>query len=74
MQSPRRLGSYPDRELDLQAALEDGFAELVATAKRAGWLPLEAYQAMIALAAAHACAELRDEAMADLLDQNKRQR
>lgn len=68
MRTPRHLGSYPDRDLDLQEALEDGFVALIAAAEKAGWLPLEAYQAVISLAEAHGCADLNDEAMRELLD------
>ncbi len=73
MRTPRHLGSYTDRDLDLQEALEDGFIALIAAAEKAGWLPLEAYQAIISLAEAHACADLSDEATADLIDRLKRQ-
>lgn len=68
MRAPRHLGNYPDRDLELQEALEDGFVELIAVAEKAGWLPLEAYQAVISLAEAHACADLNEEAMRELLD------
>lgn len=73
MRTPRHLGNYPDRDIDLQEALEDGFVALIATAEKAGWLPLEAYQAVISLAEAHACADLSDEETADLIDRLKRQ-
>ncbi|TRW91445.1 hypothetical protein FNJ84_21515 [Paracoccus sp. M683] len=63
MKSPRHVGKYPDRERDLQAALEDGFTALIVLAEKAGWPPLEAYQAVIALAEAHACADMSDEVM-----------
>ncbi|TWI34929.1 hypothetical protein [Paracoccus sulfuroxidans] len=74
MHPPKHLGSYPGRDVDLQENLEEGFTALIIAAENAGWLPFEAYQAVISLAEAHACADISNEAMADFLEKMNRQR
>lgn len=50
---PKRLGPYPDRDLDCQEALEDAFLVLIDQAESAGWLRTEAYAALIKLSMHH---------------------
>lgn len=59
MTGPKRLGPYPDRDLDCQEAMECGLLALVDQAEATGWLRTEAYAALIALIDNH---ELGDEA------------
>lgn len=49
LNGPKRLGSYPDHELDCQEAMEDAFLALMDQVESAGWLRTEAYAALIEL-------------------------
>lgn len=51
--SPKRKGSYPDRDLDCQQALEDIFRAVVEEAEDAGWSEREVSDALIELAHHH---------------------
>ncbi|MDG4877683.1 hypothetical protein P9273_21505 [Mesorhizobium sp. WSM4935] len=49
---PRRLGAYPDRDLDCQQAMEPGFQALVDCMVESGWTREEAKRALRRLIAA----------------------
>lgn len=49
LNGPKRLGPYPDHELDCQEAMEDAFLALMDQVESAGWLRTEAYAALIEL-------------------------
>lgn len=53
MQKPPKDGTYADRHIDCQAALEDDLNDLIDRAEAAGWEPREAAAAVIDLAAAY---------------------
>lgn len=48
--SPKRPGSYPDRDLDCQLAMEDVFGTLAEYGQAAGWTEREVAAALIELA------------------------
>lgn len=50
---PKRLGPYPDRELDCQEALEARFVALVDEAEAIGWVRTEVYTGLIELIINH---------------------
>ena len=49
---PRRLGSYADRDVDCQEAMEPGFQAIVDCMVEAGWLRAEVLRALRRLIAA----------------------
>lgn len=51
--APRREGSYPDRDLDCQMAIENAFKAVADTAGHAGWSEQEIADALIELAHNH---------------------
>ena len=53
MNKPRQTGSYPDRRIDCQFAMEGRFLELIDDAEDAGWSAEEAVAALIDLADNH---------------------
>lgn len=69
---PRKLGPYPDRELDCQEDLEKGFLALVVKAEAAGWVRLEIYAALIELIDNQATADRALESDDDNLVKAKR--
>lgn len=71
---PRKLGPYPDRELDCQEGLEQGFLALVERAEASGWVRLEIYAALIELIDHHATADRALESDDDNLAKAKRSR
>lgn len=71
---PRKLGPYPDRELDCQEGLEQGFLALIERAEAAGWVRLEIYAALIELIDHHATADRALESDDDNLAKTKRSR
>ena len=48
--SPRHAADYPDRDIDCQQALEEGFNAFIDEAERAGWHEDEIFSAMAYLA------------------------
>lgn len=48
--SPKRAGSYPDRDLDCQMAMEDVFRTVAEYGHAAGWSEREVAEALIELA------------------------
>ncbi|WP_299846378.1 hypothetical protein [uncultured Paracoccus sp.] len=69
---PRKLGPYPDRDLDCQQELEKGFLALVEKAELAGWVRLEIYAALIELIDHQATADRALESDDDNLVKAKR--
>ena len=53
IRGPRKLGNYPDRDIQCQEALEDSFVALTDRAVAAGWVQIEALQALFELAKNH---------------------
>jgi len=51
--APKREGSYPDRDLDCQMAIENAFRTVAESAGAAGWTEQEIADALIELAHNH---------------------
>lgn len=51
--APKREGSYPDRDLDCQMAIESAFRTVADCARAAGWTEQEVADALIELAHNH---------------------
>ena len=71
---PRKLGPYPDRNLDCQESLEAGFLALVDQAEAAGWVRIEIYDALIELIENHAIGDHTLEADIDAVQRAIRDR
>ncbi|TIR24048.1 MAG: hypothetical protein E5X34_13420 [Mesorhizobium sp.] len=52
IETPRRPGAYPDREIDCQQAMEPGFQAVVDCMVESGWTREEAKRALRRLIAA----------------------
>jgi len=59
---PRRKGSYPDRDIDCEEALESEFSVLAERAEAAGWSVNEIARALGCLAIAYRLGRQADEA------------
>ncbi len=71
---PRKLGPYPDRDIDCQESLETGFLALVDQAEAAGWVRIEIYDALIELIENHAIGDDALEADMDAIQRAIRDR
>ncbi|AUH66834.1 hypothetical protein [Paracoccus zhejiangensis] len=74
MAGPRKLGPYPDRDLDCQESLETRFLALVDQAEAAGWVRIEIYDALIELIENHAIGDHTLEADMDAVQRAIRDR
>ncbi|HEV7319411.1 MAG TPA: hypothetical protein VGO04_12480 [Ensifer sp.] len=71
--SPKRPGSYSDRDLDCQTAIEDVFKTIADYAVAAGWAEREVASALIELAHNHWFAlDARDRMLEQAADTNTR--
>lgn len=61
LRGPRKLGDYPDRDIQCQEALEDAFIELTERGVEAGWVQIEVLQALLELAKSHIMRDLATE-------------
>ncbi len=71
---PRKLGPYPDRDLDCQQSLEAKFIALVDQAEAVGWVRIEIYDALIELIENHAIGDHTLEADIDAVQRAIRDR
>ncbi|WP_235942988.1 hypothetical protein [Ochrobactrum soli] len=61
IRGPRKLGDYPDRDIECQEALEDAFVALTDRGVDAGWVQIEVLQALLELAKNHLMRDLATE-------------
>ncbi len=69
---PKRLGPYPDRELDCQEALEARFVALIDAAEAVGWVRPEVYTGLIELIINHMASDEARDHVFDAIERLRR--